>query len=129
MAKRVQVTETELKAEASKVNRILKNEKKVKIFIPTDPMMPGSLTYYGFINGVPFSYPRNEIVEVPESVAMLIENNAKARRIAKAQEAEYQTGAGKLIGPDPRGEALANARAILGAVNADGALDTGETEE
>lgn len=113
--KRKQVTETELAQEMSRINRVLKGEKRVKILIPTDPMMPNSTHYYGFINGVPFSYPRNEIVEVPESVAMLIENNAAARRIADKQEAEYKSGAGKYVptGDDPRGEALANARAIL----------------
>lgn len=116
---RKQVTEKELTQEMSRINRVLKGEKKVKILIPTDPMMPSSTHYYGFINGVPFSYPRNEIVEVPESVAMLIENNAAARRIADRQEADYKTGSGKFVptGDDPRGEALANARAILNANN------------
>lgn len=111
--KRTKVTETELAAEASRVNRVLKNEKKVKILIQTDPLKPTDRFYYGFINGVPFSYPRNEIVEVPESIAMLIENNAMAKRVADKQESEYKTGSGKLVGEDPRGEALANARAIL----------------
>lgn len=113
MANKPQVTEAELKQLASNTRNILKKQKKVKIVIPTDPDKPYEEFYSGFINGVPFSYRRNELVEVPESVAALINDNLKAVKLVKDLEDEY-VGSGKMVRNDSREEALANAQAILG---------------
>lgn len=112
MAK-TQTTEAELRQQVTNVKNILKKQKKVKIVIPYDPMRPGEEYYRGFINGCAFEYPRNELVEVPESVAALINDNLKTVKLVKEIEDEYK-GTGKLVGGGAREEALANAQAILG---------------
>lgn len=111
--KRTQVTEAELTASVTNVRAVLRKQKKVKIIIPTDPDRPGEDYYKGFLNGCPFAYPRNELVEVPESVAALINDNLKTVKLVKDIENEYQ-GSGKMVGGGAREEALANAQAILG---------------
>jgi hypothetical protein len=111
-----QITEAELAAMAGDTRKILKKQKKVQIVIPTDPDKPYEDFYQGFINGVPFSYPRNELIEVPESVAALINDNLKTVKMKKDLEDEYK-GRGKLVRDDSREEALANAQAILGITN------------
>jgi len=116
MAKK-QVTEADLRNEVTNIRKILKAQDKVKIIIPMDPERPGERFYKGFINGCPFAYERGVLVEVPESVAKLIEDNTKAVRVAEKMEREYTTGAGKLIGGGEESDLsdpLASARAILG---------------
>lgn len=114
--KRTQVTEAELTASVTNIRTVLKKQKKVQIVIPTDPDRPGEDHYKGFINGCPFAYPRNELIEVPESIAALINDNLKTVKLVKNLEDEYK-GSGKLVGGGAREEALANAQAILGLNN------------
>ena len=119
--KKPQLTEADLKQEVTNIRRVLKNQKKVQIVIPSDPDRPGEDYYKGFINGCPFAYPRNELIEVPESIASLINDNLKTVKLVKDIEDEYK-GSGKLVGGGAREEALANAQAILG-------LNVNTTEE
>lgn len=117
---RKQVTEAELTASVTNIRTVLKKQKKVQIVIPYDPDRPGEDYYKGFINGCPFAYPRNELIEVPESIAALINDNLKTVKLVKNLEDEYK-GAGKMVGGgSDRNEALANAQAILGINTTEG---------
>jgi len=115
MATRKPVTEEEMKAAVTNVRTVLRKQKKVQIVIPSDPDRPGEEFYKGFINGCPFAYPRNELVEVPESIASLINDNLKSIKLVKSIETEYDgAGRGKQVDGGSREDALANAKAILG---------------
>lgn len=115
MAQKRQVTEAEMANAVTNTRTILKNAPKVSLVIPTDPTRPEETVYHGFINGVEFNYPRNELIEVPEPIAELIQNQQKAIKMAKKYEDEYAKGPGKFVGAGrSREEALASAQALLG---------------
>lgn len=115
MATKQRVTEAEMTAAVTNTRQILKKAKKVSLVIPTDPTKPEETVYHGLLNGVEFNYPRNELVEVPEPIAELIQNQQKAIKMAKKYEDKYAKGSGKLVGGgQTREEALASAQALLG---------------
>lgn len=87
------ITEKEIDGIASETGKKLKKEKKVTIIIAGDGK---SKFWEGGINGHFFRIKRDEPVEVPESVARLIERNARTIRQGKEAVKEFQ-GEGKQV--------------------------------
>ncbi len=68
-----EMTDAEMDAVAKSTGSILSGEPKVKIKIPRDPLNKDNTAVPVGINGYFYNIRRGETVEVPESVANLLE--------------------------------------------------------
>ena len=59
---------------------------------------PEDIPWEGGINGYFFRIPRGVPVQVPESLARLIQENARAAELSRAGVREYSAGRGKRLG-------------------------------
>ena len=67
------VTDATIDQEARAIGEVLKAQEKVALMIAPDEKEP---TWRGCINGYDFAFPKGQLIEVPKSVAMLIEQSA-----------------------------------------------------
>jgi len=88
------ITEQEIDRITSDTCRALAKEKKVRLHI--EPVN-GESAWEGGINGHFFRIRTGETVEVPESLARIIEQSAKTRRMAAARVKAYAGGKGKKL--------------------------------
>jgi len=75
------VSESTLKQIEMTTKEKIAAEPKVTVFIAPDEKDP---MWRGCINGVDYKFPKGEMIDVPESLAKLIENSTRMQRI-KAQ--------------------------------------------
>lgn len=89
------ITEQEIDRITSDTCRALAKEKKISLHI--EPVN-GEAFWEGGINGHFFRVKTGETVEVPESLARIIEQSGKTRRMAEARVKSYAGGRGRKIG-------------------------------
>lgn len=82
--------ERQLAQQERLTKELLKKEKKVTIVI--NPINNGKAFWQGWMNGVPLAYAVGEMIEVPESIAKLIANNAVV--IKEKEELEKKLAGG-----------------------------------
>ena len=77
--------------------KCLAAEQKVRLVIaPVDDGQ--NAPWEGGLNGYFFRIPRGVHVQVPESLARLIQENARAAELSRAGVREYSAGRGKRLG-------------------------------
>lgn len=70
---KIALTEEEMERQAKETGTILAGEPKVRVKIPADPLNKGEQTVPVGINGYFYYIRRGETVEVPQTVADLLE--------------------------------------------------------
>lgn len=89
------LTERDIDKIASETGKKLKAEPKVRIIIAED----GTNKYWeGGINGHFFRIRRGESVEIPESLAKVIDQSARVIRESEKKVKEYKSASGKQVG-------------------------------
>lgn len=71
--KRQEITEAWLAEAERNISKQLKDQPKVKVMIAPDKSDP---VWHGWLNGVHYSFPKGELIEVPQSLAEIIEQSA-----------------------------------------------------
>lgn len=89
------ITEQEIDRITSETCRALAKEKRIPLHI--EPVN-GEEYWEGGINGHFFRIRTGETVEVPASLARIIEQSAKTRRMAAEKVKAYAKGKGRKIG-------------------------------
>lgn len=91
------ITDQEIDRLTGEAGSRLRAEKKVRIAIT--PVDDGrNAPWEGGLNGYFFRIPRGIPVEVPESLARLIQENEQVAELSKARMREYSAGRGKRLG-------------------------------
>ena len=89
------ITEHEIDRITSETCRALAKEEKVRLTIEA---VNGEAFWEGGINGHFFRIRTGEPVEVPASLARIIGQSAKTRRMAEVRVSSYAAGKGKKLG-------------------------------
>lgn len=85
------VSDATIDQEAKEIGARLKAQKKVALMIAPDEKEP---TWRGCINGYDFAFPKGQLIEVPESVALLIEQSARVAYQKTQMEKQMVKGLG-----------------------------------
>lgn len=83
------VTEAQFREAECNISRQLKDQPKIKVMIAPDEKDP---VWRGWLNGYPYSFPKGELIEVPEALAAIIEQSTKMAYEQKKLEDQLVKG-------------------------------------